>query len=82
MHKTIEIVMTKEILEDVLHDLIVSNNGMASFIREYKALVKHYKNDETRIDGFKSTLKWAKKKHKEKALLIEQLRKQKEEFNG
>ena len=80
MYKTIEMNLTKDLLKEVIFDLTVSNNGIASYIEDYKALVKKYKNDVDRIDEFRTTLKWAKKRHKEKALLIDQLKKHMEEF--
>ena len=82
MHKTIEITLTKDLLESAIHDLQISNNGLCSFIAEYKGLVKKYKNAPNRVETFKSVLKRSQQKYKEKQLLIENLKKQKEEFNA
>ena len=82
MHKTIEITLAKDLLESAIIDLQISNNGLCSFIAEYKGLVKKYKNDPNRVETFKSILKKSQKEYKEKKLLIENLKKQKEEFNA
>ena len=82
MHKTIEITLTKDLLESAIMDLQISNKGLCSFIAEYKRLVKKYKNDPNRVETFKSVLKRSQQKYKEKQLLIENLKKQKEEFNA
>ena len=82
MHKTIEITLTKDLLESAIMDLQISNNGLCSIIAEYKGLVKKYKNDPNRVETFKSVLKRSQQKYKEKQLLIENLKKQKEEFNA
>ena len=52
MHKTIEITLTKDLLESAIHDLQISNNGLCRFISEYKGLVKKYKNDPNRVLHF------------------------------